>query len=423
MLSVWSCSCVLAQSSERLVDVSCPSRWEGATRGAPGGATEPMSDIPPGLYGPDPEAVRSYPTFSAPIPPQGTLPPPASPLPAESVDYLHLLHGPNRRWWKPLVSLVVFIGLLVPLSALAVMLTLLYGVLSGVSDVGLWLDEQFSEGAIGPGAFLFGDLVLIAFIPAVLLSTWIVHRVRPGYVSSVVGRIRWRWLLRSAAVLTPLLLIYLWVSFLLDPPQSVRPAEWVVLLVMVLVLTPFQAAAEEYLFRGWIPQQLGAWLPWPRVTLVVATVVSAGSFAVLHGSADPWVLIDLVAFAVAASVITWRTGGLESAIALHAINNVAIGVLVLTFGGWEESFVSPGTTGNPVGASVAVVVQGAAVALVWWQARRVRVAQLHRPFAPRVRPPRLDMPDGRPYIEWRCECSVEPDHDPRPSQAVLPRIS
>jgi uncharacterized protein len=342
-----------------------------------------MSDIPPGLYGPDAEA-RSQPALSGSVPPQRALPPPSSPLPAQQVDYLHLLRGPNRRWWKPLVSLVVVIGLLVPLLVLAIGLTLLYGVMSGVSHVGLWLDEQFAEESIGPGAYLFGDLVIIAFIPAVLLSTWIVHRVRPGFVSSVAGRIRWRWLLRSAAVLTPLLLIYLAISFLLDPPQSVRPAEWVVLLVMVLVLTPFQAAAEEYVFRGWIPQQLGAWLPWPRVTLVVATVVSAGGFAVLHGSADPWVLIDLVAFAVAASVITWRTGGLESAIALHAINNLAIGVLVLTFGGWEESFVSPGTTGNPVGASVAVVMQCGAVALVWWQARRAGVERLHRPSIPGV---------------------------------------
>ena len=83
------------------------------------------------------------------------------------------------------------------------------------------------------------------------------HRVRPGFVHSVVGRFSWWWLLRSAAVLAPLLLIYLSVSVLLDPPQSVQPAEWVVLLVVVLVLASFQAAAEGYPFRGWIHQQLG----------------------------------------------------------------------------------------------------------------------------------------------------------------------
>lgn len=337
-------------------------------------------NLPFGLYGPDPDpAAPSYQPLPPTPPPQDVLLSPSSPLPAEPVDYLHLLRGPHRRWWKPLVSLVLLIGLMVPLSVLPVVLTVLYGVVSGAPDIGVWLDDQFSLEAVGPGAFLLGDLFLITFIPAVLLSTWIVHRVRPGFVSSVVGRIRWRWLLRSAAVLAPLLLVYLAISFLLDPPQSVRPADWVVLLVMVLLLTPFQAAAEEYLFRGWIPQQLGVWLPSPRVALVVATTVSAAAFAAAHGSPDPWVLIDLVAFAVAASILTWRTGGLESAIALHAVNNVAIGVLVLTFGGWEESFISAGTTGNPVAAVVAVVVQSAAVALVWWQARRTGVDRLHRP--------------------------------------------
>ncbi len=341
-----------------------------------------MSDDPPGWHRPDPEPVGSSSGYSSPVPAQRFLPQPPSLLPTEPVDYVQLLRGPRRRWWKPLVSLVLLIGLLVPLWLLAVTLTVGYGVLSGVSDLDLWLDEQFSAEAIGPGSYLFGDLTLIAFIPAVLLSTWIVHRVRPGFVSSVLGRIRWRWLFRSAAVLAPLLLIYLTISLLLDPPQSVRPAEWVVLLIMVLVLTPFQAAAEEYLFRGWVSQQIGAWLPSPRVAFVVATAVSAASFAVLHGSADPWVLIDLVSFAVAASVITWRTGGLESAIALHAINNLAIGMLVLTFGGWEESFVSAGTAGNPVGALAAVVVQVAAVALIWWQARRARLPRRYRPSPP-----------------------------------------
>lgn len=93
-----------------------------------------------------------------------------------------------------------------------------------------------------------------------------------GFVHSVVGRLSWWWLLRSAAVLAPLLLIYLSVSVLLDPSQSVQPAEWVVLLVVVLVLASFQAAAEEYRSAAGYPAAEGM----------------GGQLGVLPGSADPW---------------------------------------------------------------------------------------------------------------------------------------
>ena len=79
-------------------------------------------------------------------------------------------------------------------------------------------------------------------------------------------------MLRRAAVLAPLLLIYLSVVVLLDPSQSVQPAEWVVLLVVVLVLASFQGAAEEYPFRGWIPSSWGY----------------GRQLGALPGSADPW---------------------------------------------------------------------------------------------------------------------------------------
>ena len=43
-----------------------------------------------------------------------------------------------------------------------------------------------------------------------------------------------------------------------------------------------------------------------------------------HGSLDPWIVLSLGASAVAACWMTWRTGGLEAAVSLHAVNNVVI---------------------------------------------------------------------------------------------------
>ena len=113
-------------------------------------------------------------------------------------------------------------------------------------------------------------------IPAAGLSIWAVHHIRPRFVSSVVGGFRWRWLLRCLAVVVPVWALYIGVSLLGDRPSSSdRPAEWVVLLFLVVFMTPLQAAGEEYFFRGWILQNVGSWFKRPMLSLIVGTAVSA----------------------------------------------------------------------------------------------------------------------------------------------------
>jgi len=221
----------------------------------------------------------------------------------------------------------------------------------------------------------------------------------------VTGRVRWRWLGRCAAVLAPLWVVYIGIGMLVDPPASGRPAQWGALLVLALLVTPFQAAGEELLFRGWLTQNLGAYFARPVAGLVVSTVVSASLFALAHGSFHLWVLLDLAVFGASASLANWRTGGLEAGIAIHAANNVILGVVTITYGGYAESFVSEDTTGSPGALAVTVVVQAVALALILWQARRSGVTRLSLPggvpmasaelpdatwFAPLGRPDRLE---------------------------------
>src|SRR5690606_30694143 len=106
-------------------------------------------------------------------------------------------------------------------------------------------------------------------------------------------------------------------------PFTTPLPRYLVVLALILLLVPFQAAAEEYVFRGVVVQAIGAWVRW----LPVGALVSTAVFAALH-IYDVWGLVDVAVFAIAAVIATWRTGGLEAAIALHAVNNVvAFGLL------------------------------------------------------------------------------------------------
>ena len=260
-----------------------------------------------------------------------------------------------------------------------------YAVLSGettVEGLGPWFDDVTSlEGPMGPSTYLYSFLALIVLIPAAMLSTWLVHRIRPGFLSSVAGRIRWGWLLRCLVVLAPLWVVYLGVSTLVDPPQSARPEQWAVLLVMGVLLTPGQAAAEEYVFRGWILQNLGSYFRRPVLSWVIPAAVAAVVFAFAHGSPDPWVLADLAGFSVTATLLTWRTGGLEAGIVMHTVNNIGITVVTTLIGGWDEAFVGEETRGTPMTLAVSLGLNAIAFALVWWQARRTGIDRLYRPPA------------------------------------------
>jgi membrane protease YdiL (CAAX protease family) len=340
---------------------------------------------PPQPYEPDPALVGYPPPVWSPPPASyGVLAPPGRHRPVSALPdgprlYHQMLRGPRHRWWRPVLALLLVIPIVLLLWALATVPVLLLGIIERAPNLGGYLNGAFNVNSLGPVGFLFLNLTLIALIPAAGLSIWIAHRIRPRYLASVAGGIRWRWLLRCALVVVPLWALYVGLGVLVAPAASPRPAHWLVLLVMVIVLTPLQAAGEEYFFRGWILQNIGSYFARPTVGLVISLVVSTAAFAAAHTSPDPWVLGTIGCLAVASGLAAWRTGGLEAGIVLHAVNNLLTFFAVIFFGGWDQAFVNTNTTGTPVMLLLALIVHGSALALIFWQARRTGIDRYFRP--------------------------------------------
>ncbi|HEV2928251.1 MAG TPA: type II CAAX endopeptidase family protein [Propionibacteriaceae bacterium] len=337
-------------------------------------APGPYAPQPYAPYGPLPSGLTAPAAqgLAYPVP----APAPLSALPTEPRPYHQMLRGPLFRWWKPVLTLLLAVALYIPLVVLSLVPLIVVGVASGASDLGLL---GFDVKNLSPTGFVVVNLSLIAMIPVSGLSIWIVHLIRPRYLSSVVGGIRWRWLARCVLIVLPLWLAYLALGLLVVPPDPARPAQWLPLLIIVLTMTPFQAAGEEYLFRGWLMQNIGAYFSRPILGLVVSVAVSAVAFAAAHGSRDPWIFGSIGCMAIAACVAVYRTGGLEAAIAMHAVNNVLAFGAVLMFGGWNEAFVGADTQGTPAVLVLAILVQGGALALILWQARRHGIQSRYRP--------------------------------------------
>jgi CAAX protease family protein len=408
-----------------LPDPARKAHWIAMTSNSYGdGSTRGFDKLPPDVYQPDP-ALAGYPP-PQPAPPMGSsgygqpapgqpygqvgpygspgypppMPVPPSALPDVPRVYQQMLRGPQYRWWKPLLCLVLVLPLALLMMGLAIVPVLIAGLVTGAPDLVEYTVNATTDIAnMGPVGFIYLNLTLIVLIPASGLSIWIVHGIRPGYLSSVAGRIRWRWLLRCIAVIAPLWAVYTLLGVIVEPFTSPRPDQWVALLVIVLVMTPLQAAGEEYFFRGWIMQNVGAWFARPIVGLVVSLIVSAVAFSTAHLSPDPWVLGSIACLAVAAGLAAWRTGGLEAAIAMHAINNVLTFLVVVISGGWSQAFVGTDTTGTPLMLLLTAAVNGTALALILWQAKRVGLQRYYqppaRPGSPMSVPPASAYPLGQ----------------------------
>ena len=105
------------------------------------------------------------------------------------------------------------------------------------------------------------------------------------------------------------------------------------LLVVVLLTTPLQSAAEEYLFRGYLSQAIAGWIRRPagRRDRRRASSPRPCSRSRTRPRDVP-TFLDRFAFGLAASAVVWLTGGLEAAIVLHAVNNVLVFVLAGRWG-------------------------------------------------------------------------------------------
>ena len=275
----------------------------------------------------------------APVPmPAPVAPPVVAPrLPADATTgglAFHRLVFARQRsgWWTPLA--VAGLGIAFYCAMLAVVMVFM--IVAAIADP-TFLDRMMAI-AQDP-AFNLGDPVMLVFLlgtiilmwPAYLLASLIINGKRVGLISSAAGRLRWRWMLMCGLVAAVLSAVLTGVSFLLpaDAPATAPEPNplWAVSLILIVLLVPLQSAAEEYIFRGYLMQAIGRWLRHPAFAILLPVPLF-----VLGHLYDVLGQISVGLFAVAAGWLTWRTGGLEAAIALHVVNNLSGFLLSLAAG-------------------------------------------------------------------------------------------
>ena len=236
---------------------------------------------------------------------------------------------PGFEHWRLPVAALVGIGVYGVLSVLLA-IAWMVALLAAGSDPEVLLEGGGTEIAIDRPSVLAFQLASIALlIPCVLGPVAVFWRRHVGYLHSVEGRLRRRWLATCSVLAFVVVGVSLGLGIVVSTvvggeSVSLDPLDARALgsIAVVLLLVPFQAAAEEYVFRGGLLQLVGSWTRWSAIPVITTSLLFAAGHLY-----DFWGLVSVFLFGVIAAVITIRTGGLEAAIALHVANNAVLMVL------------------------------------------------------------------------------------------------
>jgi uncharacterized protein len=261
----------------------------------------------------------------------------------------HLIHEAGRPgWWRPVVGILVMLIWLLLFGGLVAMIPFLiwYGFTG--ADLQDSLTKLVDVQHPTPAGLAYVNIALASLIPMAMLTTKSLHGLAPRWLASVAPRIRWRFLVACLGVAVVALVATVAVSAI-TPGQSsdvgghanAFTSTTRDYLLVILLLTPFQAAGEEYLFRGYLTQAFGGL--WHQAWFAV--VVPAFLFGLAHGIGQSIpVFFDRFAFGLVAGVLVIMTGGLEAGIAMHVLNNWLAFGLALAYGDMASTL-------NPTGGS------------------------------------------------------------------------
>lgn len=233
-------------------------------------------------------------------------------------EYHRALAGHSRQIGRGLLAiLLVFVGL--------------FGIGGAVTwtgaqiDLGLGNRNPTVGGQDYTAVFHASNTLGIALlIPWVMFVQRWLYGVQGRTLISVVSGLRYEILGRWLLIIGPVSVLTMGLLALITPAgtASWSLAQLTGVVTVTLLITPLQAAAEEFGFRGLIFRAASNWAHGARSSLVTGIAVSTALFMVMHPPVSPWLAVSQAGMAVGAALITWRTGGLEIAILLHALNNV-----------------------------------------------------------------------------------------------------
>jgi uncharacterized protein len=243
----------------------------------------------------------------------------------------------KNQWWRYLLTIMILLGVQF-FGTIPFYLLVFFKTQQGIFDITEFqktLDFELLGLSQNTG-------LLILLIPSVLSAIVLyflmvyLHQHKPGNIFSSAGKFRWNRLWIGSLIWLTLSVFSELIASRINPGNyefHFDAARFLPLVILSLVLIPFQAGFEELLFRSYFMQGIGILTRYR----IIALLVTSACFGLMH-SLNPEVnefgfwnsMLFYMGFGVLAGLLVVFDNGIELAIGVHTINNI-FGCLFVTY--------------------------------------------------------------------------------------------
>ncbi len=200
--------------------------------------------------------------------------------------------------------------------------------------------EEFATALIKSSPINYA-LILVSF-PVLAAGIWLVQKFvhQRTFLSVLTAASKFRWGRMGFAMLVmwTIMGIGAYIGHITGVSQAeivFDPSRFWIYLPVTLLFIPLQSATEEIALRGYLNQGFGHYIKNPWIVFIITSALFAslhlGNPEVAESTKDTSLIIAMSGyflFGIFACVLTYIDGGLESAIGMHAANNIFAASLV-----------------------------------------------------------------------------------------------
>jgi membrane protease YdiL (CAAX protease family) len=253
------------------------------------------------------------------------------------MNHLESIIGKKNQWWRyPLLFLTAFIGGQF-LGAIPLGLFMMYKMIQNgdATDISSVDSSNLSQFGLDQNLTLF--LIIIPFIVSLILFAVLIKPIHQQTFKAVINgtrRIRWSKFFNGFLVWIAIMAIYLAIDYNLNPGNFVLNfslEKFIPLVIISVLLIPFQTTLEEVMFRGYLAQGVAAWTR-NRVWVILIPAFLFGMMHVFNPEIKEygfWLTMpQYMIFGLVFGLITVLDDGIEIAMGAHAANNIFLSVFV-----------------------------------------------------------------------------------------------
>ncbi len=246
------------------------------------------------------------------------------------------LKGRNGFWRYLVMFIVVFAATNIIGAIPLIVVVIIQGVRNPeILDSGS--DNLADLSAFGIEPNLGFILMLVPFIIGIITLLLLIKPLNGRSFISLFnggGKIRWNKFAMSTFIWLILMGVYLYFSIQSDPGNfrlNNTTISLVWLIIIAVLLIPFQSSFEEILFRGYLMQGAGSWFGNKWMPLIITSVL----FALMH-SFNPeikefgfWIMMpQYIVFGLTFGLTTILDDGIEVAMGAHTANNMFLSIFI-----------------------------------------------------------------------------------------------